>query len=186
MLFVAFRSLFVPKIIKILFMHSFVTSKKCKVVSLNFLGHPVKQQVARYQFYVNEWVTRYGAPRVSSRVRLILARNFQRKSYVRPWPIKLSVGNPATFLMTWSRRDLDQLWPSNSFRKRREFQLFPLVSRNSYNTLITIRLQSRFYPSQSRSERYWTALFLTTKTGSRLLTGSQAVARIADRTATQL
>jgi len=49
------------------------------------------------QFYVNEWVTRYrganAAPCVSSRVRL-QARNFQRKSYVRPWPIKLSVGNP--------------------------------------------------------------------------------------------
>jgi len=35
-----------------------------------------------------------GAPRVSSRVLLILARNFQRKSYVRPWPIKMSFGRP--------------------------------------------------------------------------------------------
>jgi len=51
------------------------------------------------------------APRVSLRLRLILADNFQRKSYVRPRPIKLSVGNPAssTFVTSRSRLDLDQL-----------------------------------------------------------------------------
>jgi len=41
----------------------------------------IKQQIAWCQFYVNEWVTRYGAPRVTSRVRLIQAANFQEKSY---------------------------------------------------------------------------------------------------------
>ena len=41
----------------------------------------INQQIAWCQFYVNEWVTRYGAPRVTSRVRLIQAVNFQGKSY---------------------------------------------------------------------------------------------------------
>ena len=54
-----------------------------------------------------------GAPRVFSRVRLIQAANFQRKSHIRPRPIKLSVGNPAsTFLISRSRRDLDTTFGS--------------------------------------------------------------------------
>ena len=56
-----------------------------------------------------------GAPCVSSRVRLIQAENFQRKSYVRPWPIKLSVGNPASMhhpVFWWV--DRGSIWASFS------------------------------------------------------------------------
>ena len=76
----------------------------------------IKQQMVWCQFYVNKCVTRQGAPRVSLRVRLIQAANFQRKSHIPPRPIKLSVGNLAsTFLISRSRRDLDHLWLTNSF-----------------------------------------------------------------------
>ena len=112
--------------------------------------------MVRCQFYVNEWVTRQGAPRVSSRVRLIQAANFQRKSHIRPRPIKLSVGNPASTFLIFYR---GVIW--TTFRSQIlsysgvNSNFFPIRKSQLVTPLSQFDLLVRFYPSQYIEQRYF-------------------------------